>query len=118
MKRLFLLGTFAVAILIPGMSQTATGDATNGKRLFLRDGCYQCHGYAGQGGGAGARISAIGLNPQAMIRYVRGPAGAMPAYSDKVIGDQELTDIHAYLQTMPKPKPAKDIPLLSDSQKK
>ena len=22
----------------------------NGKRLFMRDGCYECHGYTGQGG--------------------------------------------------------------------
>ena len=42
----------------------------------------------------------------------------MPAYTDKVITDQELTDIHAYLQTLPKAKPAKDIPLLNDLLKK
>ena len=41
----------------------------------------------------------------------------MPAYTDKVISDQELTDIHAYLQTMPKAKPAKDIPLLQQLQR-
>ena len=87
------------------------GDAANGKKLFLRDGCYECHGYAGQGGAAGARIATIGLNAQGLIRYVRAPGGAMPAYTDKVITDQELTDIWAYLQTMPKAKPAKDIPL-------
>ena len=43
--------------------------------------------------------------------------GQMPAYTDKVISDQELTDIHAYLQTMAKAKPAKDIPLLQQFQK-
>jgi mono/diheme cytochrome c family protein len=117
MKKLFLLATFAAATMIPGMSQTHAGDASNGKRLFLRDGCYECHGYAGQGGGAGARIATIALNPQGLIRYVRAPAGQMPAYTDKVITDQELTDIHAYLQTMPKAKPAKDIPLLNALQK-
>jgi hypothetical protein len=35
-----------------------------------------------------------------------------------VITDQELTDIHAYLQTLAKAKPAKDIPLLNDLLKK
>jgi hypothetical protein len=34
-----------------------------------------------------------------------------------VISDQELTDIHAYLQTLPKAKPAKDIPLLQQFQR-
>ena len=118
MKKLFWLATFAAAAVIPGMSQTPAGDAANGKRLFLRDGCYECHGYAGQGGRDGARIATIGLNAQGLIRYVRAPAGAMPAYTDKVITDKELTDIHAYLQTMPKAKAAKDIPLLNDLLKK
>ena len=28
----------------------ASGDAANGKRLYLADGCFDCHGRAGQGG--------------------------------------------------------------------
>jgi mono/diheme cytochrome c family protein len=87
-------------------------DAKNGERLFLRDGCWECHGYAGQGGRDGARIAATVLSAQGLIRYVRKPGGAMPAYTDKVVTDQELTDIHAYLKTLPAPKPVKDIPLL------
>lgn len=113
MKRLIaglILGSTAL------MAQS-TGDAANGKKLFLRDGCYECHGYAGQGGAAGARIADIGLNAQGLIRYVRAPGGQMPAYTDKVITDQELTDVWAYLQTMPKAKPAKDIPLLNALEK-
>ena len=39
MKKLFWLAAFASAALIPGLSQTPAGDAANGKRLFLRDGC-------------------------------------------------------------------------------
>ena len=116
MKRFFLLSVFSAATLIPAMCQN--GDPANGKKLFLRDGCYECHGYAGQGGAAGARIAAIGLNAQGMIRYVRAPGGAMPAFTDKVITDQELTDIWAYLQTMPKGKSPKDIPLLNALERK
>jgi mono/diheme cytochrome c family protein len=118
MKRSLLLALFAAATLTSGLSQTPAGDAANGKRLFLRDGCYECHGYAGQGGRDGARIATIGLNPQGLIRYVRAPSGAMPAYTDKVITDRELTDIHAYLQSLPKAKPVKDIPLLNALEKK
>jgi mono/diheme cytochrome c family protein len=115
MKRILLAAMLATTALL---AQTPAGDAINGKRLFLRDGCYECHGYAGQGGRDGARIAAIALNPQGLIRYVRAPGGAMPAYTDKVITDQELTDIHAYLQTMAKAKPAKDIPLLNALEKR
>lgn len=116
MQRLLVLFLFAAAVAIPALCQTA-GDAENGKRLFKRDGCYECHGYAGQGGAAGARIAHIGLNAQGLIHYVRAPAGQMPAYKAQVISDQELTDVWAYLQTLPKAKPAKDIPLL-DSLKR
>ena len=91
----------------------SNGNAQNGKRLFSRDGCWECHGYAGQGGRDGARIASTALNAQGLIRYVRRPSGAMPAYIDKVITDQELTDIWAYLKTLPGPKPVKDIPLLN-----
>jgi mono/diheme cytochrome c family protein len=111
MKRLILITALATTAAL-----AQTGDAANGKKLFLRDGCYECHGYGGQGGAAGARIATIGLNANGLIRYVRAPAGAMPAYTDKVITDQELTDIWAYLQTMPKAKPAKEVPLLQQFQ--
>jgi mono/diheme cytochrome c family protein len=87
------------------------GNVENGKRLFVRDGCFECHGYAGQGATTGARIASTVLSVQGLIRYIRRPAGAMPAYTEKVITDQELTDIYAYLRTIPV-KSANDIPLL------
>jgi len=97
--------------LTPGFALAQ--NVENGKKIFVRDGCYQCHGYAGQGSIAGAKIGPPVLNAQGMIRYIRKPTGAMPAFSDKVLSDQEVNDIYAYLKTMPAPKPAKDIPLLN-----
>ena len=38
----------------------------------------------------------------------------MPPYRTAVISDEELTDIYAYLQSLPQPKAASDIPLLKD----
>ena len=101
-------------LLLSSFAQTqSAGNVENGKRLYLTTGCYQCHGYAGQGGGAGARLSATPLNVQAFIQYTRRPTTAMPAYVDKILSDRELTDIHAYVKSMPAPKAAKDIPLLN-----
>jgi ubiquinol-cytochrome c reductase cytochrome c subunit len=100
-----------LAVLLPGFAFAQ--NVENGKRVFVRDGCYECHGYAGQGTIAGARIGPPVLNAQGMIRYIRRPAGAMPAFTDKVLSDQEVNDIYAYLKTMPAPKPVKDIPLLN-----
>ena len=113
MKTLVLLVVVSGAIFGQGKGgANPDGDVANGKKLFLADGCYQCHGYAGQGGRAGARIGPPVLNAAGVIRYVRRPTGQMPAFTDKVISDSELTDIYAYLKTFPTPTPAKDIPLL------
>jgi mono/diheme cytochrome c family protein len=103
-----------ILILLQALSGLLTAqNAENGKRLFLRDGCYQCHGYAGQGTIAGGRLAPPVLNAQGMIRYIRRPAGAMPGFTDKVLPDQDVNDIYAYLKTIPAPKPVKDIPLLN-----
>jgi mono/diheme cytochrome c family protein len=95
-----------------------TGNAGNGKQLYEKDGCYECHGYAAQGGRDGARIAATPMNIQSFMRYVRRPLGAMPAFTAKVLSDQELSDIYAYLKSFPAAQPAKDIPLLNQLREK
>lgn len=105
----FLLGSLALP-----QTPAPSGNAENGKKLFLRDGCFECHGYVGQGTKDGARIGPPVLNLQGVIRYVRRPAGAMPAFTEKVVSDADLTDIYAYLKSIPAPKALKDIPLLDE----
>jgi mono/diheme cytochrome c family protein len=116
-SRLVLAGGATLIMSAVGLvaaSQPApAGNATNGKRLFERDGCYQCHGYAGQGGRDGARLAATSMTVPAFVRYLRRPFGAMPAYTDKVLSDAEASDVFAYLKSLPSAKAAKDIPLLS-----
>jgi mono/diheme cytochrome c family protein len=104
-----------LAVTLAGFA--AAQNVENGKRIFMRDGCYECHGHAGQGTIQGARLSPPVLNAQGMIRYVRRPAGGMPAFTDKVLSDQEVNDIYAYLKSLPGPKPVKDIPLLNQINK-
>lgn len=82
-----------------------------GKRLFLKNGCYQCHG---QSGLAGARLSQIKLSQAAFTAYVRNPPpSGMPPYRAKVMSDQELADVWAYIRTSPEPPPASSIPILN-----
>jgi mono/diheme cytochrome c family protein len=96
-------------------AETKLGDVHNGQRLFERNGCYQCHGHAGQGGLAGARLAQTKLRQAAFIAYVRNPrSGNMPPFRAKVMSDQDLADIYAYIMTFPEPRAAKDIPLLND----
>jgi ubiquinol-cytochrome c reductase cytochrome c subunit len=122
MKKLWLLVPVAAAALtlpaFAGAQAPAPGEAANGRRLFEKDGCYECHGYAAQGGRDGPRIAATPLSAQALVRYVRRPSGAMPVFTRKVLSDQDLTDIHAYLKSFSVAKPATDIPLLSQSRDK
>ena len=91
------------------------GNADNGKKIFTKDGCYECHGREGQGAaqGAGPRIGPPPLSFDAFAKYVHQPTGQMPPYTAKVISDQELADVYAYLQSRPKAAPSKDIPLLN-----
>ena len=91
------------------------GNADNGKKIFSKNGCYQCHGYEGQGGVAGARLAGKPLSVAGFIAYVRKPpAGGMPVYSPKVMSDAELTDVWTYLKSLPAPPPVASIPLLQD----
>ena len=103
------------ALLLPviAAAQDNPGNAENGKSIFLKIGCYECHGTVGQGTLAGARIGPPRLNLQGVLRYVRRPGGQMPAFTEKVLTDHDLTDIFAYLKSIPEPKAAKDIPLLN-----
>ena len=89
------------------------GNAANGKKLFVAYGCYQCHGYEGQGASTGPRIGPPPLSLAFLISYVRHPTGQMPPYTEKVVPDQDLTDIFAYLKSMPAPARASSIPLLN-----
>ncbi len=87
-------------------------NAQNGKRIFDSYGCYQCHDHDGHGG-AGARLAPNPIPFATFSRYVRQPTGEMPPYTKKVVPDQELADIYAYLQSIPQPPPAKSIPELN-----
>ena len=111
MKKFLFVVLMTLPCLAFGQSN-ATGNAEGGKRVFMKQNCYYCHGTIGQGGRDGARLAQTALNLQGVIRYVRKPTGGMPAFTEKILTDQELTDIYAYLKSLPAAKPAKDIPLL------
>jgi ubiquinol-cytochrome c reductase cytochrome c subunit len=108
---------FVVAFVLAGRFGVEAGQAPrsataeNGKRLFMSYYCYACHGTEGQGG-VGPRLVAR-ATPDSLIRYVRKPSGIMPAYTSKVISEQDLRDIHAYLRSVPASPPARNIPILN-----
>lgn len=97
----------------PANGELLTGDAENGKRVFASYGCYQCHGHQGAGASTGPRIGPPQISMLAFSWYVRAPKGQMPPYTAKVVSDQDLADIYAFLKSFPPPAPASSIPLLS-----
>lgn len=94
---------------------SSAGNAETGEKLFIKDGCYECHGREGQGAAqaSGPRIGPSQRFIRPFINYVRQPTGQMPPYTSAVITDQELADIYAYLQLRSRATPSKDIPLLN-----
>ena len=104
----------AAAQTPPSPDRAPAGNAENGKKLFTQYGCYQCHGYAAQGG-AGPRLAPRPLALAAFTKYVRQPSGEMPPYTAKVVSNSQLADIYAFLQSVPQPPPVENIPLLKET---
>jgi ubiquinol-cytochrome c reductase cytochrome c subunit len=105
----------ALAALLAGFVSrpaAAAGDAKKGKVAFEKHGCWQCHGYAGQGGAAGKTLAPKPMPLEAFTVFVRNSNGPMPPYQKEILSDQDLADIHAYLSSITA-KDYKSIPLLA-----
>lgn len=97
-----------------GAAATPAGNVETGKQLFKKSGCYECHGTQGQiASRAGPALTPTLAPLDGFTAYVRRPAGSMPAYAEKVLSNQELADIYAFLRTVPRPLPSREIPLLN-----
>ena len=106
--------TAPVLFLAPSWAQPK-GDAANGRKVYLADGCYQCHGRVGQGGlmtGAAPILAQTKLPYAAYKRQLRNPINDMPPYPEKLLSEQEAADIYAYLQSLPGRRLVKDISIL------
>ena len=102
-----------VAALAFGNAAFAAGSAEKGKTAFVQHGCWQCHGFVGQGGVTGPKLAPNPMPLEAMNAFVRNSRGGMPPYQKPILSDDDLADIHAYLSSQPKPPDYKSIPLLN-----
>jgi mono/diheme cytochrome c family protein len=112
---LVALAAFAAGLVVAG-SARADGDAQKGKIAFVKHGCWQCHDFNGQGSVAtsgGKVIARTELPLDAFMSFVRTTNGQMPPFREPILSDADLTDIYAYLQSLPAPKAVSDIPLLN-----
>ncbi len=103
----------ALAFFAMPAASSWAADAANGKKHFDNDGCWQCHGYGGQGALlTGPQISRTKLTFDQFLHQLRHPASAMAPYEEAIMPDATASDIYAYLEAMPEPPQAKDLPLL------
>jgi mono/diheme cytochrome c family protein len=112
------LAVVAAALAAGGIEALAQepGDAGNGKRIYLADGCFECHGRSGQGGaflGPTPAIAQVELPVESFVAFLRAAPTDMPTYSVGVLSDKEAADIYAFLHSLPGRKPTKDFPLLN-----
>lgn len=107
---LMVIGVATLAA-VPGQ----TGDATRGHQIYVKVGCYQCHGLVAQGG-LGPKLAPKPWPIQALAAYVRNPSREMPPYSPAVLSAGDIVDIHAYLVTIPPPRTT--TPAVLDSLEK
>ncbi len=105
----------AAAILAgPAFAQDAPkGDAAKGEKLFMADGCWQCHGVGGNGAAlTGPKLSQTALPFEAFLHQLRRPAAEMAPYEAAIVPDSAAADIYAFLKSRPASPDLKDLPLL------
>ncbi len=107
---------FAAALVLAVLAvqgSALAASAEKGKAAYVKHGCWQCHGFVGQGGAAGPKIAPNPIPLPAMSAFIRNSARAMPPYTKAILSEDDLADIHAYLESVPKAADVNTIPLLS-----
>jgi mono/diheme cytochrome c family protein len=116
-KAFVIAAILALPVLASAQQASApkADDAANGKRVYMVDGCFECHGTVGQGSRStgGPELMRTQLPEDAFMQQLRQPSNDMPPYEPGVLSDKDAADIYAYLQSLPPAKQAKDIPLLN-----
>ena len=107
------------AVSLPAQTtpdRAPAGNVESGKKLYVDRACWMCHGYAAQGGDGPGGPRLAGRLPQWAVfsKYVRQPTDQMIPYTTKVLPDQELADIYAWLKAIPAPPALSSFPQLKD----
>ena len=112
------VAAMSTATLVAAQAQDAPhGDAANGKRLYLADGCFTCHGRVGQGGAYNTPAPILAHTAMPFDGFkgqVRNPVNDMPAYPAAIMSDKDIADIYAFVESLPGPRAPKDFPILNN----
>ena len=109
MNKLIVLALLTLATTASAADRSST---ERGRKAYVEFGCVKCHGAAGQGSVSGLKLAPDVLPADAIITFLRGTTGPMPRYGTEIISDAQITDIHAYLESLPKPASPDNIAVL------
>jgi ubiquinol-cytochrome c reductase cytochrome c subunit len=105
--------SFCASLGSAALAQTSSAAAIEkGRVTYIQNGCWQCHGFVGQGGVAGLKLAPDPKPVEFYEVFVRHSNGPMPPYSEKILTKAELASIHTYLKSIPKGPAAGSIELL------
>ena len=116
---------FKIILLIMIMPLSSlSSDIDEGKKLYLNQGCYGCHGYNGTGRyPLAGDVSGIMTNKDLFITFLRlradinpiNPSNNMPNYRKSMIDDKEAELLYDYINTFEdNPLKLEDIPVLKE----
>lgn len=79
-----VMASAGALLLVPARAQDAPhGDSAAGRKVYLADGCYECHGRVGEGGamnGPAPILAKTKLPFAAFTQQLRNPVNDMPPY--------------------------------------
>jgi len=87
---------FVVIGAVFASTPALAASAENGRKAFVTHGCWQCHGFEGQGSIAtsnGKVVAHTELPLESFEAFVRGTNRAMPPYSETILSSADLADI-------------------------
>jgi mono/diheme cytochrome c family protein len=107
------VGWLVFAAVAFGPAAAVAQSAEQGKVAYVKHGCWQCHGFAAQGGIAGPKLAPDPMPLVALTAFIRHTRGAMPPYQEAILSGADLADIHAWLSSLPRAQDYRNIPLLN-----
>ena len=82
------LAVLAASVILGNAPAQAAGDAAKGKVAFTKYGCWQCHGFEGQGSPATSNGKVLAPDPlpwEGFSAFIRTSNTGMPPFSEKVL---------------------------------
>lgn len=110
-QRFVMACAFALALL---HASASAASVDQGQASYVDHGCWGCHGFVGQGGTTGPKLAPEPKPLEFFNAFIRHTPGRMPPYSEKILSNEDLANIHAYLKSIPGTKDYRTIPLLKE----